>query len=93
MFSWISGAAVARIATVNLVLQLRYLLQSESKSIHTFFYSASEKFFFRNDSRIGGQYYKVIYKGYTDESFTTEIPQTRDFEHLGLLGMDLEPGC
>lgn len=88
MFSWISGTAVARIATINLVLQHRYLLQPKSKSIHTFFFSASEKFFFRNDRRIGGQYYKVIYKGYRDQSFTTEMPQTNDSEHLGLLGMD-----
>lgn len=45
-------------------------------------------FFGRDGSRIGGQYNKVMYKEYTDDSFTTEKPQTRDSEHLGLFGMD-----
>ncbi|CAG00485.1 unnamed protein product, partial [Tetraodon nigroviridis] len=48
--------------------------------------SASETFFGRNNKRIGGQYNKVMYKEYTDDSFTTEKPQTKEAEHLGLLG-------
>lgn len=49
-------------------------------------HSASETFFGKADGRIGGIYQKVIYKEYTDDTFTTPKPQTPDTEHLGLLG-------
>lgn len=41
-------------------------------------------FFGRDDGRLGGQYIKVIYKEYTDDTFTTE--KSADLGHLGLLG-------
>ncbi|XP_035522767.1 ferroxidase HEPHL1 [Morone saxatilis] len=47
---------------------------------------ASEIFFGRDDGRIGGQYKKVIYKEYTDNTFTTTKPRTPESQHLGLLG-------
>ncbi len=49
-------------------------------------HSASEVFFGRTDGRIGGSYQKVIYKEYTDNTFTTIKPPTPDSEHLGILG-------
>ncbi|XP_036974943.1 ferroxidase HEPHL1 [Acanthopagrus latus] len=48
--------------------------------------SASEIFFGEDGGRIGGLYLKVIYKEYTDDTFTTPKPQTPDSQHLGLLG-------
>ncbi|XP_044077458.1 ferroxidase HEPHL1 [Siniperca chuatsi] len=48
--------------------------------------SASEMFFGRDGGRIGGQYLKVIYKEYTDNTFTTKKPPTTDSQHLGILG-------
>ncbi|KAG8007960.1 Ceruloplasmin [Nibea albiflora] len=46
--------------------------------------SASEVFFGRDGERIGGRYQKVIYKEYTDNTFTTVKPP--ESQHLGLLG-------
>uniref|UniRef100_A0AAX7TJE2 ferroxidase n=1 Tax=Astatotilapia calliptera TaxID=8154 RepID=A0AAX7TJE2_ASTCA len=46
--------------------------------------SPSDVFFGRDDGRLGGQYIKVIYKEYTDDTFTTE--KSADLGHLGLLG-------
>ncbi|XP_019108749.1 hephaestin-like protein 1 isoform X2 [Larimichthys crocea] len=46
--------------------------------------SASEVFFGKDDGKIGGRYQKVIYKEYTDNTFTTIKPP--DSQHLGLLG-------
>ncbi|XP_038564951.1 ferroxidase HEPHL1 [Micropterus salmoides] len=48
--------------------------------------SASEVFFGRDGGRIGGRYLKVIYKEYTDNTFTTTKTPTPDSRHLGLLG-------
>ncbi|KAM9348630.1 ferroxidase HEPHL1 [Symphorus nematophorus] len=48
--------------------------------------SAPEVFFGRDGGRIGGRYLKVIYKEYTDNTFTTAKPPTPDSQHLGLLG-------
>ncbi|KAM7398054.1 hypothetical protein PAMA_006090 [Pampus argenteus] len=48
--------------------------------------SASETFFGRDGGRIGGRYMKVIYKEYTDNTFTTAKPPTSDSGHLGLFG-------
>ncbi|XP_020495499.2 ferroxidase HEPHL1 [Labrus bergylta] len=45
--------------------------------------SASEIFFGKEGGRIGGVYQKVIYKEYTDDTFTTMKPQDL---HLGMLG-------
>lgn len=45
--------------------------------------SASEVFFGRDGGRIGGQYMKVIYTEYTDDTFTTKKPPEND---LGILG-------
>uniref|UniRef100_A0A8C4NLE0 ferroxidase n=1 Tax=Dicentrarchus labrax TaxID=13489 RepID=A0A8C4NLE0_DICLA len=47
---------------------------------------ASEIFFGQDGGRIGGQYKKVIYKEYTDNTFTTTKPTTPESQHLGLLG-------
>ncbi|XP_008290705.1 hephaestin-like protein 1 isoform X2 [Stegastes partitus] len=46
--------------------------------------SASEMFFGRDGGRIGGRYLKVIYKEYTDNTFTTL--KSPDPGHLGILG-------
>lgn len=63
-----------------------------SISVHqcpfTPFFSASETFFGKDGGRIGGQYLKVMYKEYTDGSFTTTKPQTPESQHLALFGMD-----
>lgn len=48
--------------------------------------SASEVFFGRDGGRIGGDYLKVIYEEYTDNTFTTGKPPTPDSQHLGILG-------
>ncbi|XP_058484126.1 ferroxidase HEPHL1 isoform X1 [Solea solea] len=47
---------------------------------------ASEVFFGREEGRIGGQYMKVIYREYTDNTFTIRKPSRPDQEHLGILG-------
>jgi len=36
--------------------------------------------------RLGGKYWKVVYKEYTDESFTLKRKQTSAETHLGILG-------
>lgn len=46
--------------------------------------SPSDIFFGRDEGRLGGQYIKVIYKEYTDDTFTTE--KSADLGHLGILG-------
>lgn len=50
-------------------------------------HSPSETFFGTDSGRIGGRYQKVLYKEYTDDTFTTAKPRSPDSEHLGLLGM------
>lgn len=47
--------------------------------------SASEVFFGTDGGRIGGEYLKVIYEEYTDDTFTTLKP-TPESLHLGILG-------
>ncbi|XP_061596610.1 ferroxidase HEPHL1 [Cololabis saira] len=47
--------------------------------------SASEVFFGKNRGRIGGVYMKVIYREYTDETFST-AKSTPESKHLGILG-------
>ncbi|XP_029304278.1 hephaestin-like protein 1 [Cottoperca gobio] len=48
--------------------------------------SASEMFFGHDGGRIGGDYLKVIYEEYTDNTFTTTKPPTPASQHLGILG-------
>ncbi|KAJ0004534.1 hypothetical protein NQD34_010748 [Periophthalmus magnuspinnatus] len=48
--------------------------------------SDCEVFFGRGEGRIGGQYIKVLYKEYTDDSFTTKKTQSSGHRHLGILG-------
>ncbi|KAL0994973.1 hypothetical protein UPYG_G00130140 [Umbra pygmaea] len=48
--------------------------------------SPSEVFFGRGGGRIGGRYMKVVYRGYTDDTFTTRQPDTPETQHLGILG-------
>ncbi|KAM4545939.1 ferroxidase HEPHL1 isoform 2-T2 [Odontesthes bonariensis] len=48
--------------------------------------SAPEVFFGRDGGRIGGRYLKVIYREYTDNTFTTLKSTTPNPEHLGILG-------
>ena len=48
-------------------------------------HSASEVFFGTDGGRIGGEYLKVIYEEYTDDTFTTLKP-TPESLHLGVLG-------
>ncbi|XP_017273415.1 ferroxidase HEPHL1 [Kryptolebias marmoratus] len=46
--------------------------------------SASEVFFSRNGGHIGGKYKKVLFKEYTDETFT--VKKSPKYKHLGILG-------
>ncbi|XP_068456801.1 ferroxidase HEPHL1 isoform X2 [Clinocottus analis] len=48
--------------------------------------SASEVFFGRDKGRLGGDYMKVIYVEYTDNTFTVTKPTTPYSQHLGILG-------
>uniref|UniRef100_A0A8C2XND3 ferroxidase n=1 Tax=Cyclopterus lumpus TaxID=8103 RepID=A0A8C2XND3_CYCLU len=48
--------------------------------------SASEVFFGRDGGRIGGDYLKVIYIEYTDNTFNVTKPPTPYSQHLGILG-------
>lgn len=49
------------------------------------FSSPSEVFFGRDGGRIGGQYNKVLYREYTDDTFSVTAPVP---EHLGILGKE-----
>uniref|UniRef100_A0AAQ4PIB5 ferroxidase n=1 Tax=Gasterosteus aculeatus aculeatus TaxID=481459 RepID=A0AAQ4PIB5_GASAC len=48
--------------------------------------SASEVFFGRAGGGIGGDYLKVLYAEYTDDTFTVRKPSTPSSQHLGFLG-------
>ncbi|XP_037543318.1 ferroxidase HEPHL1-like [Nematolebias whitei] len=48
--------------------------------------SASEVFFSRSNGHIGGNYKKVIFQEYIDNTFTTKKPRTAEYKHLGILG-------
>ncbi|XP_040205015.1 ceruloplasmin isoform X1 [Rana temporaria] len=48
--------------------------------------SESATFFEQNDVRIGGTYKKAVYREYTDSTFTTPKPRSKEEEHLGVLG-------
>ncbi|XP_072263991.1 ceruloplasmin-like [Pyxicephalus adspersus] len=48
--------------------------------------SESATFFEQNDMRIGGKYKKAVYREYTDSTFTTQKPRSKEEEHLGILG-------
>uniref|UniRef100_M3XTM3 Ceruloplasmin n=1 Tax=Mustela putorius furo TaxID=9669 RepID=M3XTM3_MUSPF len=48
--------------------------------------SASEVFFEQGTTRIGGSYKKLVYREYTDASFTNRKRRGPEEEHLGILG-------
>ncbi|XP_053523203.1 ceruloplasmin isoform X1 [Artibeus jamaicensis] len=48
--------------------------------------SASEVFFEHGPTRIGGSYKKLVYREYTDASFTNQKERGPEEEHLGILG-------
>lgn len=48
--------------------------------------SASEVFFEQGAARIGGSYKKLVYREYTDASFTNRKERDPEEEHLGILG-------
>uniref|UniRef100_A0A8D0U5R6 ferroxidase n=1 Tax=Sus scrofa TaxID=9823 RepID=A0A8D0U5R6_PIG len=48
--------------------------------------SASEVFFTRGSTRIGGSYKKLVYREYKDASFTNRKERGPEEEHLGILG-------
>lgn len=48
--------------------------------------SDSEVFFGKENGRIGGQYVKVVYTEYTDDTFTTKKTASPESRHLGILG-------
>ncbi|XP_036045512.1 ceruloplasmin [Onychomys torridus] len=48
--------------------------------------SDSRVFFEQGAMRIGGSYKKVVYREYTDDSFTNQKQRGPDEEHLGILG-------
>ncbi|XP_061754573.1 ferroxidase HEPHL1 isoform X2 [Nerophis ophidion] len=48
--------------------------------------SPSETFFGKDGGRIGGRYYKALYREYTDDTFSTKKTRQSDSLHLGILG-------
>ncbi|KAI4578893.1 hypothetical protein MJG53_000771 [Ovis ammon polii x Ovis aries] len=48
--------------------------------------SASEAFFEQGPTRIGGSYKKLVYREYTDASFSNQKERGPEEEHLGILG-------
>ncbi|XP_046876457.1 ferroxidase HEPHL1-like [Hypomesus transpacificus] len=48
--------------------------------------SPSEVFLGRTEGRLGGRYQKVVYRAYTDATFSTRTPVTPESLHHGLLG-------
>ena len=54
------------------------------------FGSASEVFFKRGTTRIGGSYKKLVYREYTDASFTNRKERGPEEEHLGILGESMQ---
>lgn len=48
--------------------------------------SASEVFFEQGPTRIGGSYKKLVYREYTDASFSRRKERGPEEEHLGILG-------
>ncbi|XP_043730122.1 ceruloplasmin isoform X1 [Cervus elaphus] len=48
--------------------------------------SASEAFFEQGPTRIGGSYKKLVYREYTDASFSKQKERGPEEEHLGILG-------
>ncbi|KAF7691732.1 hypothetical protein HF521_010699 [Silurus meridionalis] len=56
--------------------------------------SDSEEFFSTNKGKLGGEYWKVRYIGYHDDTFTSKIEQTGSEKHQGILGPVIrgEPG-
>lgn len=54
------------------------------------FGSASEVFFEHGPTRIGGSYKKLVYREYTDASFTNRKERGPEEEHLGVLGESVQ---
>lgn len=54
------------------------------------FGSASEVFFTRGSTRIGGSYKKLVYREYKDASFTNRKERGPEEEHLGILGESVQ---
>lgn len=55
-------------------------------SLICLFHSDSAPFFTQGIDRIGGQYWKVQYVEYTDDTFTRKKNRTEATVHLGILG-------
>lgn len=51
--------------------------------------SFSELFFGMDGGRLGGRYWKAVYREYTDKSFTIRRKRTSAETHLGILGKPL----
>ncbi|XP_049723444.1 ceruloplasmin isoform X1 [Elephas maximus indicus] len=51
--------------------------------------NASNVFLDKGDFFIGSKYKKVVYRQYTDSTFSTPVERTADEEHLGILGPQL----
>lgn len=49
-------------------------------------HSPGSKFLNKGGNFIGSKYKKVLYREYTDESFTKPKDRPADLEHLGILG-------
>lgn len=48
--------------------------------------SPGNVFLNKSENRIGSEYKKVVYRQYTDNTFTKKKPRGPDEEHLGILG-------
>lgn len=49
-------------------------------------YSPGNVFVGKGENRIGSKYKKVVYREYTDATFTRAKPRLPEEEHLGILG-------
>ena len=64
-----------------------FLFNASTPALNTsHFGSASEVFFEHGPTRIGGSYKKLVYREYTDASFTNQKERGPEEEHLGILG-------
>lgn len=62
------------------VQQGRNLIQNRS------FTPYEQQFTLHSDTRIGSEYTKAVFRGYTDATFTTRLPDDPAKAHMGLLG-------
>ncbi len=55
-------------------------------NIHFDIFSPGNEFLKKEGKFIGSKYKKVLYREYTDETFTKPKERSADMEHLGIMG-------